>query len=146
MIAQNPIGNLLLTRITYTQYKFISISRKCHLFKSISYYFITNILHVFGKFLGQGHYSNNADSKDNICIPVHEVDLESCGRSLVEGAVALWCNPAELWCQKLSVVRVRAQPRQSHGQGHNQFCFVFVLAIARLKLSPFKDFCLPMRF
>ncbi len=30
--------------------------------------------------------------------------------SLLEGAVASWCNPADLWCQKLSVVRVRVQP------------------------------------
>ncbi len=28
-----------------------------------------------------------------------------------EGAVASWCNPADSWCHKLSVIRVRAQPR-----------------------------------
>ncbi len=30
---------------------------------------------------------------------------------IFEGAVASWCNPADSWCQKLSVARVQAQPR-----------------------------------
>ncbi len=33
---------------------------------------------------------------------------------MLEGVVASWCNPAELWCQELSVVRVQAQPWKHH--------------------------------
>ncbi len=38
-------------------------------------------------------------------------NFRTCSVAISEGAVASWCNPADSWCQKLSLVRVRTQPR-----------------------------------
>ncbi len=67
---------------------------------------------VLGDIVGSKNllfFLNNYDLTPPVTVTM---SIRAAERKLYcEGAVASWCNPTDSWFQKLSVVRIRAQPR-----------------------------------